>query len=344
MNIKMNIVKYNNVLIKEDLNTLMDLNQYLNSFSKADCSILYLNFMRYNNFILLEMLEYLEKIYNIDIMKELKQKKSIKKIRAKLKCNAAVLCKLEDINSKMHMMFKKMNNPIIMKLFPSLCYNFAIFIYDKKVIANNFEVSAIMEKVIYSNNKIDKQKILSYSEEIGHIMKFLCKKFNVNCALNFNKKIGNELLETRDYELYKYIKDKDFSKYIFYLNKLVILNFYCSIILNKFKGTVNSLDLKLKYVICRNTVEELKQIENSFDSSSYSSIFDNIYFRNFMYHYIFPKNIFSIDEEKVLFGICEELLSVDETILNSLLNSCISELISYFTKEINESRYSFLLS
>lgn len=340
----MNIIKCNNILIKNDLNTLMDLNQYLNSFSKADCSILYLNFMRYNNFILLEMLEYLEKIYNIDIIKELKQKKSIKKIRAKLKCNASVLCKLEDINSKMHMMFKNLNNPIIMKLFPFLCDNFAIFVYDKKVIANNFEVSAIMERVIYSNNKIDKQKILSYSEEIGHIMKFLCEKFNVDCVLNSNKRAGNELVEARNYNLYKYIKDKDFTKYIFYLNKLVILNFYCSIISNKFKGIVNSLDLKLKYVICRNTVEELKQIENSFDSSSYSSIFDNIDFRNFMYHYIFPKNIFSIDEEKVLFGICEELLSIDETIFNYLLNSCISELISYFTKEINESRYSFLLS
>ena len=44
----------NNKLIQRDLGTLMSLNRYLNSFSISDRSILFLNFMRYNNFIILE--------------------------------------------------------------------------------------------------------------------------------------------------------------------------------------------------------------------------------------------------------------------------------------------------
>lgn len=72
------ITKYHNKLIQKDLDTLMSLNKYLNSFSVSDKSILFLCFMRYNNFIILEILNYIESMYNLNVFKNIKHKKLIK--------------------------------------------------------------------------------------------------------------------------------------------------------------------------------------------------------------------------------------------------------------------------
>lgn len=338
------ITKYNNKLIQKDLDTLMSLNRYLNSFSVSDKSILFLCFMRYNNFIILEILNYIESVYNLNVFENVKHKKLIKKFRSKLKCNVSVLQTIEETNKTMHKIFKTMNNPIVMKLFPNLCDNFGIWFYNKSVIGNTFEIYAIMKKIIYTNDKPDKKKIISYSEEIGSIMVTLCNVFHVNKKFEAEKISNKEIIKSNDYNLYKFKYDECLNKTIFYINKLSVLNFYKEIISSQFKEKINSLDLKIKYVICRNSVEELKEIDFEFDYQEYDDIFSNLEIRNFMYHYAFPKKFADINYNNVLFGVCESTLNMTEKELNDLLNKCLEELIKRLTKEINKTKYRFLIN
>ncbi len=336
-----NIRKYNNMLIQTDLNSLMSLNRYLNSFSMFDKSILYLNFMRYNNFIVLEILDYLKKIYNIDLIENLKYKKVIKKIRAKLKCNLSVLSTSSEINEKMYKMFKKLNNPIIVKLFPNMCDNYGIYIYKNDVIANTFEAYIMMGKIFYKNNKPNKNKIISYSEEIGKLIGVLCDTFKVNKKIKCGNVRKNKNIRSKDYNLYKFTNDDTINVVIFLLNKLVSLNFYKLIISTQFNNKINSLNIKFKYILCRNTIEELKEI--NLDYNLYTIIFENIEFRNFMYHYAFPINFTNINNCKLLFGIPESLLNISERELNSILDKCISKLILNIKNEINSTKYAYII-
>lgn len=335
----------NNKLIQRDLSTLMSLNRYLNSFSISDRPILFLNFMRYNNFIILEILDYLRKVYNIDIIKDLKNKKIIKKIRSKLKCNLSVLKTSNEINELMHQIFKSMNNPIIMRLFPNLCDNYGIFAYGEDcVIANTFEIYAMIGKALYKNGRFDKKKIMSYSEEIGSLLSSLCNIFKINERFKSEIVLEKRQIRSKGYNLYKYIKDENINETIFLINKLVALNFYKSIILNQFKNELNSLDIKLKYVLCRNIIKELKEININYICDEYLLIYDNKDFRNFMYHYSFPLSFDDVKNDKLLYGIPEYLLKISEDKLNSILNDCIEKLILNLHKEIKNSNYNFLLN
>lgn len=341
----LNINECNNKLIQRDLDTLMSLNRSLNSFSISDRSILFLNFMRYNNFIVLEILDYLRKIYNIDIIKHLENKKIIKKIRSKLKCNLSVLKTSNEINELTHQIFKNMNNPIIIRLFPNLCDNYGIFIYDNNcVIANTFEIYAMMGKALYKNGKSDKNKIMSYSSEIGSLLSCLCDIFKVNKKFKSDVVLEKTQIKSKDYNLYKYIKDENLNKIVFIINKLVALNFYKSIISSQFKNKLNSLDIKLKYVLCRNTIEELKEINFNYIYEEHLLIYDNIDFRNFMYHYAFPINFEEIKTDKLLYGVPESLLKISENKLNNILNECIDQLILNLLKEIKNSKYNFWIT
>ena len=63
-----------------------------------------------------------------------------------------------------------------------------------------------------------------------------------------------------------------------------------------------------------------------------------------MYHYAFPKKFADINYNNVLFGVCESTLNMTEKELNDLLNKCLKELIKRLTKEINKTKYRFLIN
>jgi len=341
----LNINECNNKLIQRDLDILMSLNRHLNSFSVSDRPILFLNFMRYNNFIVLEILNYLKKVYKIDAINDLENKKIIKKIRSKLKCNLSVLKTSNEINISMHQKFKNMNNSIIMRLFPNLCDNYGMYIYNNHyIIANTFEIYAMMGKVLYKNGKSDKKKIMSYSEEIGSLMASLCDIFKVNKKFKSDIVLKEKGIKSKDYNLYKYAKDENINRTIFLINKLVALNFYKQIIFSQFNNKISSLDIKLKYVLCRNIIEELKEINLNYVNEEHLSIYDNMDFRNFMYHYAFPINFIDVNFDKLLYGVPESLLKISEEKLNDILNENINELILNLLEEIKNSKYNFLLS
>ncbi len=335
------ILSANNLLIKQDLQKLIYLNNYICSFSEKDISVLYLMFMRFNNFILYEILEYIKNKYNVDYIKELEYKKQISKMRSKLKCNLSNIDNIDKINDEMNEMFMKMNNPLIMNLYPNLCDNFGIFFYNGSCIGNNFEISMLMKSIIYTDKTIDHEKTFNYSVEIGKIFSVLCKVFDLDNKIKVDSKNSKNFISSKDYNLFKYKNDKELSQIIFYYNKIGILNFYKNLIFVNLKE-INSLNIKLKYVICKNTMDEMQEICSDFKLNSKFSFFSNIDFRNFMYHYSFPTKFNNIQYEKTLFGVCEEILAINEIDIDCYLNECIEILISYFSEKIENSKYKFL--
>lgn len=330
---------YNVKIVRNEVQSLYGLTKGM--LLEEDSSILSLAFHNYLLFFTIEAINYVSEFSNTTI--NYNYKTQLKRSRAKIKPYELsienITTNINNLNYKTMEYFSRDLSEIIKKLFGNMIDNLGIYKYKSKIISNTFLIASDLKHLIYTNNEIDSQKIISSSKTVGELLSLLMNLFGNKrtkiCKLNILDKI-----ELKDYNVInknnKLLKeDIDINIALFILDNLSILNFYNLIIRNF--NICDSLKYRIAYVSFYRTFYNLNKLfEKSFDEKleginkickKYSCL-DNRIFRNGICHYNITDKLDNsdIDRNEMYLGLIKKYLKIDELTFKNMLNNYYSEL------------------
>lgn len=338
---------YNNNLLKDEVQSLYSLMKCF--MSEDDSAILSLAFQNYLVLIVVEGINYLCEISNLDINYE--YKRQLNKCRAKIK---PYQLELEQITTKISnlnyetMEYYSNDLPNIIKvLFNNMITNLGIYKYKKKIISNTFLITSDQKYLMYTNNKIDTEKMFSSSKTIGELLSLLMKVFKNDYSKisqsNITEKFELEDFKVIDKENKLLKRDIDLNIELFLLDILSVLNFYNLII--REANICESLKYRIGYITFYRTYHNLnkildKKVEMKFNNLNKIckkyNVLDNRVFRNGMSHYniVDKLDIIDLKPNEMYLGLINKYLKMDDLYFKNALDNYCEELSNEIERSI----------
>ena len=322
----------------EDLNTMLVANELRSLYAITNSiiqnkngSILFMGFCNYSILLILEVYNYINKVYGKEITYPLKRR--LNESRGRIKeyniDSKKVLKKIEDLNYKSFEYYSK-DLPLTSKVFfRKLITNMGIYKYNNIIISNTFLIDKDLKPIIYKNNKINKEKIMETSEVLGKSLSLLYSVFFKDVKY-FTKTNITKTISSEDYNVTKKNKllksSNDINVSLFFLDILSIIN-YCLIIIDKFE-ICDELKYRIFYLAYYRTYHNLKIVVNN-NFNDYLSLkkiikkyefLNNRNFRNSMYHYYL---VDKLEEDEIIND--QMYIGINDTDYKKQLKSYLKE-------------------
>lgn len=327
----------NNELVKNDI---IEIYSFLKFVIKNKDPVLHLGSFYYCVFIIIEVINYLENVYKLELKKNLKYKKALINIRSRLKPyenlleNNKLYSDIENLNEKTMNSFFIKAGKLAQIFFKSLITNLGVYKYTNNIIGNTF----LYEKK-YKTIMKDSNKVYEVSQVIGESIVTIARifKININDYMIKNFKI---VTENSDYNVYenknKLFNNSNTNINLLLLDEMSIINFYRFIITKIMNN--NETKYRLGYIVFFQTIKNIETIiqlnnrvsmENDLSKLSkeidvYKDLVNDRY-RNCMYHYDICNDLNKEDiiHDEMFFGLIKKHLNINETEFKDRINMYI---------------------